>query len=124
MNINRKGTDYGTTSGGAISIILKIIYGLYLFMLVEKMLNYDEVKIYQQPNHHKHENNHGFKETDIITYNSVSIFREGYNYPLYYTDETKRYVKMEYQSRFTNWSMSENEAFEGSMHNSTFAQAE
>ena len=42
--------------------------------------------------------------TDIINYNNIEIFEDGYNKPLFYNEEAKRYVKMEYISRKSDWS--------------------
>ena len=43
FNINQNGKAHGTVSGGIVSIILKIVYALYLYILIHKMLHYDEL---------------------------------------------------------------------------------
>ena len=43
---------------------------------------------------------------DINNYNNLMILKDGNpTTPLFYDDDAKRYIKMEYVSRFTNWNM-------------------
>ena len=42
LNFNRKGDTHPTVIGGLISIVLKIIYVLYMIYLLQKMLNHDD----------------------------------------------------------------------------------
>jgi ribonucleotide reductase alpha subunit len=79
------------------------------------MIGYDEVKIYTQPKLKDYNTYHYIKNTDIKIYNVLSIFKDGYNQPLFYNDDTKRYVRMEYQSRVTDWSMAALEVFSSGM---------
>ena len=46
LNINRQGNAHGTPGGGCVTIFLCTVYALYLGFLLNKMLNYDENKIY------------------------------------------------------------------------------
>ena len=53
------------------------------------------------------EHDHSLNYTDIKNYNDIKIFKDGYNQPLFYNDETKKYIKMEYEMRKTDWSLAE-----------------
>ena len=124
FNINRNGSSHGTSFGGVVSIFLAVVYFIYSYSLVEKMLTHGETSSYMRPvklDDTIYESN----DIDIITYNNINIFNKdsGYNEPLFYTNETRRYIKMEYQERETDWSMSDKVNFNGSMHRSTYIPA-
>ena len=106
FNINRNGSSHGTYFGGVFSIFLAAIYFIYTYTLVEKMLSHGDVRTYMIPIK-LDDTIYQSEDIDIISYNNLNIYNKtlGYNEPLFYNDETKRYIKMEYQERETDWSM-------------------
>ena len=46
INFNRRGDVHPTPIGGFVSIILKVLYVLYMGYLVNKMISYDDDRTY------------------------------------------------------------------------------
>ena len=42
LNFNKEGDMHTTIFGGLVSIMLKLVIGLYIFLNVYKMINYDD----------------------------------------------------------------------------------
>ena len=42
LNFNKRGSEHATIGGGLVSLGVKIIMGVYIYILIKRMINYED----------------------------------------------------------------------------------
>ena len=112
FNINGQ-NEHKTVIGGIVSAILKFLYFCYFIALIQKMWFFKEDRTFSTIGDIQHDLSVQMFNTDIKSYYNLMFYTGEEVKQLWYNDETRRYIHIQFAEQSSNYTMEIGESGNG-----------